>query len=82
MKRIVKIEKLIEVEIDESKFTEEFINDFKESFYPFENMDAHITHIAWLESSRLLNSFTEGYGDISDFGISAQEKSGCNSIET
>ncbi|TWB61655.1 hypothetical protein FBZ98_1011000 [Rhizobium sp. ERR 922] len=68
-KAIVSIE--VEVEIDDSKFDEAFMAEFRDSFYPFYDIEDHIKHIAQLEARGLLDDFTEGYGPIKDMGIKA-----------
>lgn len=69
-KAIVSIE--VEVEIDDAMFTETFMEEFRESFYPFYDIERHIEHIAQLEARGLLEDFTEGYGPIKDMGIKAR----------
>ena len=61
------------VEIDEAKFTEAFMAEFRQSFYPFTTVEHHVRHLAQLEARGLLDLVTEGYGEISDFGIKARE---------
>lgn len=62
----------IEVRLDETKFDEAFLSEFRESFYPFFDVERHVEHIAQLEARGLLDDFTEGYGPIKDMGISAR----------
>lgn len=69
-KAIVSIE--VEVEIDDSKFDEAFMAEFRESFYPFFDINRHVEHIAQLEARGMLDDFTEGYGPIKDMGIKAR----------
>lgn len=62
----------VTVTVDESKFTPEFLAEFREQFYPYETVDDHIRHIAYLEATgqlRDLPCFIEGYGPSEDFGI-------------
>lgn len=61
----------VEVELDEAKFDEAFLAEFRESFYPFFDVERHVEHIAQLEARGLLDDFTEGYGPIKDMGIKA-----------
>lgn len=62
----------VEVTLDETKFTPEFMNEFRESFYPCMSLEDHAEHIAQLEVKDLLDKdFTEGYGPLEDMGISA-----------
>ena len=75
MKRTVEVRQLIEVEIDESKFDEQFMQEFRESFYNFTTLDDHIAHIGQLEARGMLGTFIEGYGPAKDMGIKAEVKS-------
>jgi len=73
MKKTVRVTIDVEVEVDESKFTEEFLTEFRDSYYNFHTVDDHIQHIAQLEARNLLRAeFTEGYGPLADFGIEAR----------
>lgn len=62
----------VDVEIDETKFDETFLSEFRASFYPFYDIKDHVEHIAQLTARGLLDDFTEGYGPIDDMGISAR----------
>jgi hypothetical protein len=62
----------VEVEIDEAMFTETFMEEFRESFYPFYDIERHVEHIAQLEARGMLDDFTEGYGPIKDMGTKAR----------
>jgi len=72
MKKTVLVTQEVEVEIDESKFSPEFMKEFRESFYPFQTMDQHIEHLAQMEARGVIHNdnFIEGYGKPSDMGIS------------
>lgn len=62
----------VTVTVDESKFTPEFLAEFREHFYPFHTVDDHIRHIAFLAATGQLGdlpSFIEGYGPSQEFGI-------------
>ena len=72
-KRMVEVRLLVEVEVDASKFTEEFMTEFRDSFYPFYDVDDHVCHIAQLKARGLLNpEFIEGYGPAAEMGIEAR----------
>jgi hypothetical protein len=72
MKRKVEVTFLVEVEVDETKFTPEWITDWQKVFYPFNSVEDHIEHIAQMEARDILNpKFTEGYGPLADMGIKA-----------
>ena len=71
MKKIVAVTQVVEVEVDESKFTPQFMEGFKRFMYDFDSIDDHIKHIAQLEARGLRRSFIEGYGPIENFGINS-----------
>lgn len=77
MKKIVKVTQYIEVEVDEAKFDEDFLKEFKENFYEFDNINEHIEHLARLYAKGMVggtpNSFIEGYGEQRDMSISFKE---------
>lgn len=60
----------LEITVDEEKFTDEFLDEFAEHFFPFDTVREHIAHIAQLyargvyEGSR--GEFVEGYGNIAE----------------
>lgn len=59
------------VTVDESKFTEEFMENFRKHFFPFYTIDDHLEHLAYNYISNGVdeNSFIEGYGLAKNFGI-------------
>jgi hypothetical protein len=73
MKRTVKVTTHIDVEIDESKFTPEFMEAFREGFFPFHTLEDHVEHLARNRALGVLgwrsDSFAEGYGPLDDMGI-------------
>lgn len=65
----------VKVTVDESKFTPKFLAEFREQFYPFETIDDHMRHLAYLEARGILRDlpcFIEGYGESQDFGIKVE----------
>lgn len=70
-KSLTRISFEVSVEIDETKFDEAFMAEFRKSFFQFDTVQEHVEHIAQLEARGLLQDFTEGYGPIKDFGIKA-----------
>jgi hypothetical protein len=63
----------VNVTVDETKFTEDFLTEFTESFFPFQNIDDHIKHLAQLAAREFIDgpsTFIEGYGVASEMGIS------------
>lgn len=81
MKKTVIVEFWVDVDVDESKFTPEFMDEFSKTFFEADNIDNHIEHIAWLECRQMLEGFVEGYGEIKEFGISASIADMSASIE-
>lgn len=75
------IEKEIEVMVDESKFDETFLREFRESFYPLHTVWEHIHHLAQLKARGLIDNwsphedgvFIEGYGRVKTMGIKLRE---------
>lgn len=63
----------VEIDLDESKFDEAFMAEFRQSFYQFHDIEDHAGHLAQLEARGLLGFFTEGYGDIREMGIDGKE---------
>jgi hypothetical protein len=74
MKFIVAVTQIVEVELDESKFTNDWLADYCEHFYiTTRNVEDHAMHIAQLHARGLLDPhFTEGYGRLADMGIKAR----------
>lgn len=73
MKKNVEVTFVVAVEVDEEKFTPQFMREFRQVFYRhFNSLDDHIAHIAQLRAREILNEFTEGYGQIAGMGISAE----------
>lgn len=67
----------VRVTLDESKFTPEFMQEFREGFYSFEDFHEHAEHIAQLVARGIVDlsdpdTFIEGYGEARDMGISAK----------
>ncbi len=72
MRYLIKVTRYVEVKLDETKFTDAFVEDFRKDFYPFYSREEHAHHLAQLEARSLLNpEFTEGYGPLSAMGITA-----------
>jgi len=70
MKRTVRVIQEVEVEVDESKFTPEFMEMFRGVFFNFDTIEEHIEHLAQLEARSVYGEFIEGYGNRSEMGIS------------
>lgn len=75
----VAVTQIVRVSLDESKFDEAFLAEFRESFYPFHDVQRHAEHIGQLIARGLFEpfdlvrgEFIEGYGTATDFGLSAK----------
>ena len=62
----------VRVSVDESKLNEEFMSEYRQSFYDFFSINDHIKHLAQLKVRGILEPFTEGYGEIKDLGITTE----------
>ena len=66
-----------EVEIDESKFDEEFLNEYNGLITNVPNAEFHMFNLAELAAlgivDDLYDDFIEGYGRMSDMGIKITE---------
>ncbi len=71
MKKLVEVKQYVEVEIDETKFTEDFMKEFRNVFYNFHDIEDHIMHLAQLHCRGIADnySFIEGYGEAKEMGI-------------
>ena len=67
------VETQVTVEVDESKFTPEWMGDFNKTFYHKEDIDAHKEHLAEMFATGMIegrpSEFVEGYGVLSEMGI-------------
>lgn len=74
----VEVRQIVEVELDETKFDEAFMEEFCDSFYPFMTLADHAEHIAQLQARGVYDldytetQFVEGYGAAIDMGIKAR----------
>lgn len=68
----------VRVTLDESKFTEEWMAEFRRSFYQMNSTMEHAEHIAQLEARGVYgwgitkDTFIEGYGPAGEMGISVE----------
>ena len=70
----VKVESYLDVTIDETKFTPEFLAMFSHVFYPsVKNLDDHIKSLAevacYNHEMNYSSHFQEGYGKLGNMGI-------------
>lgn len=67
------VNQTIAVEVDESKFTPEFLAEFRENFQELETLDDHYEYLAELYATGRIqgyaHEFVEGYGRLGDMGI-------------
>ena len=76
----IEVTQTIEVELDPAKFDEAFMEEFRESFFPFYDIEDHAKHIAQLQARGGVDldgffsdrTFVEGYGLAKEMGISAR----------
>lgn len=74
----IEVTQLVRVTLDETKFDDAFMAEFRESFYPFFTVSHHAEHIGQLVARGICGpngysgEFIEGYGNSSDLGISAE----------
>lgn len=68
--RTVEVTVLVDVTIDETKFTPDFLAEFAASISDYD-MDEHFCHLGWAHACREIdgNSFIEGYGPAKEMGI-------------
>jgi hypothetical protein len=73
--KTVLVTQFVDVTIDETKFTDDFIKEFKEVFYDFEDIDEHIKNLAQLYARGVYDNgdFIEGYGDAKNMGIKFED---------
>lgn len=62
----VEVTQWVEVELDDSKLTDEFNKEFSSFMWPVDCLEDHANHIAQMEARGLIdyNRFVEGYGDL------------------
>lgn len=62
----------VEVTVDETKFTEEFLEEFRRVFYALNTVEEHAAHLGKLRMQEGVyeSSEVEGYGVLRDFGVS------------
>lgn len=74
MQKSVGVQQLVQVTVDEAKFTPKFMAEFRDSFYDFHTVDEHIVHLGQLYArGRAFEpgyaDFIEGYGPAANMGI-------------
>jgi hypothetical protein len=75
--KTVAVTHYVDVQVDETKFTEEFMSNYREYMYEFDSIDDHIRYLArlavegYVDEFDKSDKFIEGYGPQHEFGISA-----------
>lgn len=74
---LIDVTQRVRVTLDETKFTEGFMEEFRGSFYPLFELRDHAEHIAQLQARNVIDlettpEFVEGYGPSDEMGIKAQ----------
>ncbi|MGR5366964.1 hypothetical protein [Photobacterium damselae] len=72
----------VEVNIDSSKFTSEFQNQFSKDMFELDGADEHAKHLAVLRARDAIGAdgYVDGYGLLAERGISTEIKN--VSVET
>lgn len=67
----IQVEMTVKVGVDEAKFTDQFMAEFRTAFHDFRTLDEHREHLAQLFARGLISNdaFIEGYGQAADMGI-------------
>lgn len=73
----IEVRQTIEVELDEAKFDDAFMAEFRQYHYPFFDLKDHAKHIAQLQARGAIDvertvDFVEGYGRSEEMGIKAR----------
>lgn len=84
----VRVTQIVDVTLDDTKFTPEFMAEFAGSISDFERIEQHAQHIGQLAgrevyslNKHLPKEFVEGYGEIGAMGISAVVLEGAEEVE-
>jgi len=62
----------VDVTVDETKFDDTFMEEFRESHYNFNDIDEHLEHLAQLYARFGNSRFIDGYGNPNNMGISCK----------
>lgn len=72
MKRLVEVTQYVTIQVDEAKFTPEWMEEFRRQFYGFDTIEEHLEHLAQLFARGVVyefSQFIEGYGPPAEMGI-------------
>lgn len=80
--KTVAVTSYVKVTLDETKFTPEWMAEFRRGFYDFDTLGDHIEHLAQLTAREIVDEnydydklgitphpFVEGYGPLNEMGI-------------
>lgn len=72
----------VEVTLDETKFTDEFMQEFRDNFFNITSLEGHAAHLGWVHATGVEDldysptstypPFIEGYGPANEMGIRVQ----------
>lgn len=67
----VAVTQVVAVTIDETKFDDVFMEEFRDSFFNFDEIEEHAEHLAQLYARGICDNgdFIEGYGPAKEMGI-------------
>lgn len=73
----IEVKQTVEVTLDDARFDDGFMEEFRRDFFPFFTLADHAEHIGQMEARGLTNlemmpQFIEGYGPSDDMGIKAR----------
>jgi len=66
----VEVTQIIKITLDETKFTDEFMEEFSSYMFYTDCIEDHVKHLAQLAAREMIDDFVEGYGPTKEFGIS------------
>jgi hypothetical protein len=71
MKKNYTVTTTVSVQLDESKFTPEFLREYQETIHDLPDIEAHRKNLAELYATGRIGNYgtVEGYGKLSDMGI-------------
>lgn len=70
-KATISVSGWVDINYDPARFTDEFMEEFREHFYDYDTIEEHLEHIAYnyFVNGTSEDDFLEGYGVLKDFGI-------------
>ena len=77
----ISVTQTIDVTLEDTKFNDAFMREFRASFFPFDTIEEHAEHLAQLQArgihdlSPFVSEFVEGYGSSHGMGIKGTVRS-------